>query len=549
MALLIKTTGLDQYAPGGSARVKLLIIGGPGVGKTRFSSYFPRPIYADCEAGLASVADRAVPYVGVNNSQDMLDLLAYLKQECRLPADKRTYDTVVIDTLDAFQRKVKNEWMEINKKDQFQGWEAWGYLNAKLQLLMVRLLNLDMNVIVNVHYKDKTTKDDDTGRESHSFMLQLQGEMADTAYNDFDFVGWMGTYFEPVNGERVMKRGLTFKATPDKPMLKDRLDVTPKWMEVTFSEEDYLRLFEAVQSKIDSVEATKTVGEIPTISDEVPTAVTTPEGVGSGILPPQAPREVPLHQLDKPGLLKRARELGVSKTVEGSPIRANTTKSELLAALEAHQKNAPTTSAPAASPAPDAATGPSGPSGAAAAPSEPPAADPPTAPGAVANPDRVRSQPAAQHAARQGESGQQVAASGGGVATLERVAEGTVDTATGELVDANATAVTHDQAVNTVEKVLGGQVIPEAVTGAADTDLQSETQPQPQTQPATPPTPPAATATAPPDGQGPVCEVCSKPLAGEKADYVKLAYIKWRKRLCAEHYLAEKGNRPAPAAR
>jgi hypothetical protein len=110
-----------------------------------------------------------VPYVSINTSQDMLDLLAYLKQECRQPADQRQYRPIVIDTLDAFQRKVKNEWMEKEKKEVFTGWEAWGFLNSKMQLLMTRLLNLDMNVIVNVHYKDKTTKDDETGkRDPHS---------------------------------------------------------------------------------------------------------------------------------------------------------------------------------------------------------------------------------------------------------------------------------------------------------------------------------------------------------------------------------------------
>jgi hypothetical protein len=161
MALVIKTTGLEQYAPGGEARVKVLLIGGPGAGKTRWSSYFPKPIYADCEGGLASVADRRVPYVSVSTSTDMADLLHHLKIDGRLPKEKRQYETVVIDTLDAYQRKLKNEWMEANKKESFTGWEAWGFLDQKMQLLLTKLLNLDVNVIIAVHYKDKVTKDDD----------------------------------------------------------------------------------------------------------------------------------------------------------------------------------------------------------------------------------------------------------------------------------------------------------------------------------------------------------------------------------------------------
>lgn len=153
----IQTTGLDQYAPGGSAKVKTMVIGGPGAGKTRWSSFFPKPIYADCEGGLASVADRSVPYVAINDSHDMLDLLDFLKKESKKAEGDRDYETVVIDTLDAFQRKVKDEWLRDNPTaSSFSGYDAWGYLDAKMQMLMTRLLNLPMNVVVLVHYSDKT---------------------------------------------------------------------------------------------------------------------------------------------------------------------------------------------------------------------------------------------------------------------------------------------------------------------------------------------------------------------------------------------------------
>jgi hypothetical protein len=334
MALLIKTTGLEQYAPGGTARVKVLLIGGPGAGKTRWSSYFPKPIYADCEGGLASVADRRVPYVSINSSTDMADLLHHLKLDGRLPEDKREYKTVVIDTLDAYQRKLKNEWMEVNKKESFTGWEAWGFLDQKMQLLLTKLLNLDVNVIIAAHYKDKVTKDDD--KETHELMLQLSGDIKDTAYNDFDLVGWMGTYWEAVGGERIEKRGITFKPTPDKPFLKDRLHVTPPWLEVTFADSDYQNLFARISAKLGELAPSETVGQIESAEPEVPGTVATPDAVPSGALPAAAAPEVPLAQLDKPTLLKKARELGVTVLTDGSPIKGNTLKSELIAAIQAY---------------------------------------------------------------------------------------------------------------------------------------------------------------------------------------------------------------------
>ena len=84
MTLKIKTTGLDDYIDG-SANIRLLVVGGPGAGKTRMSSFWPKPIYAACEAGVGSILDRNVPYVNVNSSNDMLDFLAHLKDLERTP--------------------------------------------------------------------------------------------------------------------------------------------------------------------------------------------------------------------------------------------------------------------------------------------------------------------------------------------------------------------------------------------------------------------------------------------------------------------------------
>lgn len=494
MALLIKTTGLEQYAPGGEARVKLLVIGGPGVGKTRFASYFPRPIWADCEAGLASVADRRVPYASVNNSANMLDLLTFLKFECRMPKDRRTYDTVVIDTLDAYQRKLKAEWMEREGKEAFSGWEAWGFLNQKMGQLLTRLLNLDMNVIVNVHYKDKTTKDDETGRETHELMLQLQGETADTAFNDFDLVGWLGTYWEAEAGERVQKRGITFKPTPDKPFLKDRLHVTPAWLPITFAPSDYEQLFARVAQRVGELAPGDTVGEIPSADPaaEVP-GVVKPEAVPSGALPPQKPAEVPLEQMDKPTLAKKCRELGVTTLPDGTPIKGNTLKSELIAALQ-HRF------------AQDLAN--------------------------LGKPEpEIGQQPEPELEAMGVKAGKPLPAA------VETVAEGTVNTTTGELLDGDEADM--QQAAGTVATVLGGQPVEDkdatiSVAGTIDHERQKLAAQALLRQQER-----AATPTATPI-EGHACEECSKPLAEENQDYVKLAWIKYRRRLCQEHYIAAK---------
>jgi hypothetical protein len=346
MPLTIKTTGLEQYAPGGGAVLKMLVIGGPDAGKTRMSSYWPKPIYADCEGGLASVADRKVPFATINRSQDMLDFLNFMKLECRRPYAERQYQTVVIDTLDAFQRKLKEEWLAANPgAPAFRGFEAWGFLETKMQMLLTRLLNLDCNIIVAAHFKDKTIKEGtgDNAVERQELMLQLQGDVKDTVFADFDLVGWIGPYWDVEDGVRVEKRGITFKKTPEKPFLKDRLHITPPWMEVTFSDNDYANLFAAFTSRLDDLSDTEDVGEIPSETGEENPDNPQRVNAGTGPLAPVDTSLLPLSQLDKPSLQSLAKDLGLS-------FKGNTLKGELMALIEAAR--AAKAEAVVASPAP-----------------------------------------------------------------------------------------------------------------------------------------------------------------------------------------------------
>ena len=84
-----------------------------------------------------------MPYVEIKNSQQMMSFLAELKRLEQTPKASRPFQTVVIDTLDGYQRKLKEEWLQENKAQIFTGRDAWGFLDSKMQQLLVKLLNLD----------------------------------------------------------------------------------------------------------------------------------------------------------------------------------------------------------------------------------------------------------------------------------------------------------------------------------------------------------------------------------------------------------------------
>lgn len=473
----IKTTGIDQYLPGGEANIKTMVIGGPGAGKTRWSSFWPEPLYLNCEAGLAAVADRNVPYVDIDSSEDMLRALRWLKRH----PDARKFGTVVVDTLDTFQRKVKDEWLLANPSaSAFGGYDAWGYLDAKMQALMTRLLSLDKNVIVLVHYKDKTVteKVGSNTIERHFFQLQLQGDIKDSAFNDFDLVGWMDTYWESqeVDGaiERVQKRGITFQPTPDRPFLKDRLHITPTWLEVKFAESDYVDLFERFMSRVDELGEGESLGEVEDMPDEEMAAEDVRKPTKGGPVAPQDPRDRPLKDMTKPDLMAHAKEQ------HGLELKQAMLKDEMVAAIEAERakpKEAKEESEP-----------------------ETEASDASSSEAPESAPEKAE-EPSTSVEGEPDNEGQS--------------AEDAIATETPrEATEGDAT-----DPEEAIKKELGGEVVSES----SPSDAQKHEPQEPQQE-------------AKPESSGEVCEECGKDLGGESSDLVKLAYIKFRKKLCNLHY-------------
>lgn len=341
--LQIRTTGIDDYLDG-SANIKMLVIGGPGVGKTRMASYWPKPIYLDCENGRGSLVDRNMPYIEVKNSKNMLDSLELLKSYESQIKVERPYQTVVIDTIDSFQRKVKDEWLQQTKAGVFTGYDAWGFLDSKMQILTTRLLNLDYNVIVLAHHEDKKLGvGDDAKRE---FKLQLQGQVHNQIFNDLDLVGFMEPYWDNVEGEgRIQRRGLSFQPTPDKPFLKDRFNCTPKWMPIEFSDEDYQQMWRAFMDRpgLEDLPESQVVADVPdheVLAAAAAAAANAPHVIGpidGGPLQPPAdqPQQAPdvghalieLEKMTVAQLVAKAKSIGLSP-------RGNQLKAEILADIK-----------------------------------------------------------------------------------------------------------------------------------------------------------------------------------------------------------------------
>ena len=287
MALKIRKVGLQDFAPGGTARIKAIITGTGGVGKSLYSSYYPLPFYIDVEESLeavaVSLADRSeeVHAASVNGSQDMYDILDYLKKESDKPEAQRKYKTIIVDTVDTYQLKLENEFEELFPNANSK-WDKPAYTKKHIERMKAKLLNLDFNIILLVHVKDKIVKigHGKEAIEKTEHLYRISGDPGKSIDDQFALVGRIGVYYGIEEGKKVEKRGITFRATEDFPFLKDKFNVTPaSGLPVTFSTNDYDQLMGLILEKMKTVPESGMVGEIAQVEHEKPVKV---EDAGAG---------------------------------------------------------------------------------------------------------------------------------------------------------------------------------------------------------------------------------------------------------------------------
>ena len=103
-----------------ASTVNILIYGPAGIGKTTALAGCPSPIILSAEAGLLSLRDEEVPYVGIRNLDDLRDVYSWLVSSSE--ADQ--YQSVCIDSLSEICDQAFNECRKTEGKDPAQLYPA-----------------------------------------------------------------------------------------------------------------------------------------------------------------------------------------------------------------------------------------------------------------------------------------------------------------------------------------------------------------------------------------------------------------------------------------
>ena len=152
-----------EVAQARKKKLKILVWGAEGVGKTTFALCFPKPVLFDLDGG----AD----YYGENSQFDVLRTtdLARIKQAIDwLDEHPGSYETVVIDPITIYWELVQQWWQEVflrrqqgnqNKKEYFiLGPSEWDKIKRSYRRFLDRLIQLDANVVVTAREREKMAR-------------------------------------------------------------------------------------------------------------------------------------------------------------------------------------------------------------------------------------------------------------------------------------------------------------------------------------------------------------------------------------------------------
>lgn len=163
-------------------KLKGLIYGDPGTGKTTCAISSPHPLLIDFDNGLRRVSKQyQVDSVQIESYQDLLDILT--------KEDISNYKTIVIDTLGKMVDRI-GDWLavknpKVKQADGQLSMKGWGNVKNEFQRLLKLLESKNKSVIFVAHTKEE--KDGDLIKQRPD----VAGSSGKDIVKELDFMGYM----------------------------------------------------------------------------------------------------------------------------------------------------------------------------------------------------------------------------------------------------------------------------------------------------------------------------------------------------------------------
>lgn len=138
-------------------KVRALVYGQAGAGKTTLATTMPKPVIISAEGGLMSIAGSNIPYIEVSTFDELLAAYEWVTSPA---ADE--FDSVVLDSISEIGEVVLNHEKAVNK----DGRAAYGEMAVKLTQIIRSFRDLPNKHVLMTAKLDKTQ--DEMGRMLYS---------------------------------------------------------------------------------------------------------------------------------------------------------------------------------------------------------------------------------------------------------------------------------------------------------------------------------------------------------------------------------------------
>ena len=170
---------IKQFQPT-SHKIKALVYGASGSGKTTFAGTAKNAIFASAEGGLLSIADKLPNYVEIKSLQDLKDLHLYLKTQ------PHNFETVVIDSITEINDIIKSD---IEKRTgKAMQLQDWGTLAKDIKTILRNFRDLPMHVLFIA--QEMVDEKDENGTAS-KVVPSLNGKASTEIAYFMDIVGYV----------------------------------------------------------------------------------------------------------------------------------------------------------------------------------------------------------------------------------------------------------------------------------------------------------------------------------------------------------------------
>ena len=156
-------------------KIKTLIYGAPGTGKTTFIGTANKVLVWNLESGLIAIRDKEIPYVDIKTLKDLEELYMFLAKW------DHDYETFALDSLSELNDILQSE-IE-RKNDGEMWWDGRWELKKRMLAILKKFRDLPMNVIF---VAQETTKDDN--EKITKYIPLLSGSVVRRAPGFFDIV-------------------------------------------------------------------------------------------------------------------------------------------------------------------------------------------------------------------------------------------------------------------------------------------------------------------------------------------------------------------------